>query len=411
MKHNFILRKGISFLLMVTLLCSGFFIAPASAETVKKTKMGKAEIYDLAYFDIWKHENNVWQRNIKPGSPASQEYTISENAVPEGAVIKKITGKFNDGYGGDYINFAVKGEHTSVHGISYEYQVGEQKSTKAAELTYTVNTKLITQLEEKGKNIKEPWQAPNVEGYRYYIPVYFQIDYEITTYEEIPDPDPDPVEDLTADLDTPSTVKTEEHFTVSDATKVGADTILESATLWRRIDGGAWEALVTWKGKGKKGQNTGGSLEQSFDTPLTAEYKIVSVTEGGTQDERMRSTTVEDGTVMDVEAILSGPDTAYEGVPFEVNDSSVVTIDGESYSALRAYEEGKATNKFSIVESGAGSIRKDKVTPVYATATFPNKGYYNVQLKISPKNGSSLYDTKPIEVLKTPTVKINDKNK
>ncbi len=401
--HNQILRSSVSVLLVSALFFTGLFCWPISGYAATKTEIvTKTEpIHDLAYYDIWKHADGTWQKGKKQKSEVTATFTIPADVIPKGGIFVSCSGQFNNNYNDDpdYKAFAVPSGNL-IGTPSY--------STANKSVTYTVKTILVTKDSNNGEPRKTSDQMDAVEGYRYYIPVIIDITYKIeTTVIPDPEPEPDPVEDLTADLDTPGTVKTEERFTVSDATKVGAETLLESATLWRRIDGGAWEALVTWKGNGKKGQNTGKSIEQSFDTPLVADYKIVSVTEGGAQDERIRSTTVEDGTVVDAEVILSLPSKTYESHPVTATDESTYTVDGERYSALRAYEEKKATNKFSIVESGAGSIRKDKTTPVYATATFPNKGFYNVQLKISPKNGGSLYDTKPIEVLKTPTVLAN----
>ncbi len=106
---------------------------------------------------------------------------------------------------------------------------------------------------------------------------------------------------------------------------------------------------------------------------------------------------------IDATAVLSLPPTTYIGHPVTATDQSTFTVDGEFYSAVRAYQEKIATNRFSIVESGAGSISKK--TNLTAQAVFREKGTYNVRLRVTPKGSSTdLYDVKPIEVLKTPTV-------
>ena len=103
-------------------------------------------------------------------------------------------------------------------------------------------------------------------------------------------------------------------------------------------------------------------------------------------------------------AVLNLPPRTYESHPVTAADNSLFLVDGTSWSAKRAYAEGIARNSFSIVESGAGSVGNDPEDRTLARVTFPQKGHYNVRLKVSPKWGGTVYDTKPIEVLKTPTV-------
>lgn len=107
---------------------------------------------------------------------------------------------------------------------------------------------------------------------------------------------------------------------------------------------------------------------------------------------------------VEAEAILSVPGTTYESHPVMALDQSRFRIDGELYSAAKAYREGHARNSFSIVESGAGTVRRDPDSRIEAIVTFPQKGIYRVQLRVAPKYGGALYDTKPVEVKKTPTV-------
>lgn len=104
------------------------------------------------------------------------------------------------------------------------------------------------------------------------------------------------------------------------------------------------------------------------------------------------------------QAILALPTHTYEGHPVTAVDKSHFTVDGERFSADRAYAEKYADNSFHIVESGAGTIRRSPDKQTEAVAVFPRKGSYNVKLRVTPTGGSSLYDTKPIEVRKTPTV-------
>jgi len=103
-----------------------------------------------------------------------------------------------------------------------------------------------------------------------------------------------------------------------------------------------------------------------------------------------------------VDCNLSLPAYTYEGHPVMAEDSSIFTVEGDTYSAWRAYEENLGSNRFSIVESGPN--RLTRISSIRAEATFRNAGYYHVELRVTPKDGSPVYDTKGIEVRKTPSI-------
>ncbi len=105
------------------------------------------------------------------------------------------------------------------------------------------------------------------------------------------------------------------------------------------------------------------------------------------------------------QALLSLPNRTYETHPVRAEDRSTFSIGGVAYSAVRAYAENYARNSFQIVESNTGGrVSRLRDSDTEADVTFPHKGSYHVQLRVSPRYGGRLYDTKPVEVLKTPTV-------
>ncbi len=112
--------------------------------------------------------------------------------------------------------------------------------------------------------------------------------------------------------------------------------------------------------------------------------------------------------IMEGEAILDLPKKTYEGHTVEAMDMSQFTVDGVNYSARRLYEEGLASNSFSVPKSTAGSAVKTSLTS--ADITFDNAGTYPVTLKINSGAGaefsssSRLSDSKSIEVMKTPAI-------
>ncbi|MBK5247499.1 MAG: hypothetical protein JJE49_09575, partial [Peptostreptococcaceae bacterium] len=83
-------------------------------------------------------------------------------------------------------------------------------------------------------------------------------------------------------------------------------------------------------------------------------------------------------------------------------DETTFTVDGENYSASRAYEEKIATNSFRAQSGSGGSVQRKN--PTEATVTFPTRGFYQVELEVDLANDMTLKDTKPIEVKKTPAI-------
>lgn len=441
--NNLIIRKSISIFLITTLILSGFFITPAKAHATMVEKTVTKYHLDIGAQHIWGHGTSIdtatWD-HPKGGTITvpTQTITFPQN-VSNVKVYPYLTNQDKFKWGEDGYTFNSNGYLNGKDDFNKNYKnyisnsiSNIKSSSSGSNVSFSYTATLASyedfDLKERLKDGDLPFVlevlggedsvkytqptvydrliagsnnqlADDVYGFMYFTPVIIQ--YDVTEMVEVEDPKP---EEIDADLDTLATAKTGDTFTVSDATRVGLETILKSSTLYRSIDNADWEKIATWNGNGQKGQNTGGKIAQSFSDVCTVRYKIVSETTGGVQDEEIKITTIEDGTVVDAKAKLSVPRYTYEGHPVTAEDESTYNVKGTSYSAQRAYAEGYATNKFTIVESGAGSIHKNNKEPIYATAVFPTRGDYNVLLKISPKNGSSLYDTQPITVLKTPTV-------
>ena len=109
----------------------------------------------------------------------------------------------------------------------------------------------------------------------------------------------------------------------------------------------------------------------------------------------------EPGPEVTVNCVLGMQEVTYTGHPALAQDYSVYNVDGEAFSAQRAYSEHHASNSFRIM-GGGGSIRK--ITSVRAEATFENAGNYQVQLTASPNGGPDAFDVKPVEVKPTPAI-------
>ena len=110
----------------------------------------------------------------------------------------------------------------------------------------------------------------------------------------------------------------------------------------------------------------------------------------------------EPGSDIHADAELFLPPVTYVGHPALAEDNSVFWVEGEAWSAARAYSEGKADNRFT---SGGGSVKR--ISSTRATVTYSAPGDYDVTLRVTPEGGSAVYDTKSIQVLDTPAIIYN----
>lgn len=221
------------------------------------------------------------------------------------------------------------------------------------------------------------------------------------------------VGDLMADLELPASVKQGETYTVKDASFIGDGLIVETAVLEFQIGpGGAvnggngsgepdWEFAAEWAGT-EKGKNTGGYLEEQAGEIGTVSYRLTVTADNGQTDQVIRTVQITDGRDIQGNAVLNLQPVTYEGHPAWAVDETTFTVDGENYSASRAYEEKIASNSFHAQSGSGGSVQRKN--PTEATVTFPTRGFYQVELEVNLANDMTLQDTKPIEVRKTPAI-------
>ncbi|MGP1570199.1 MAG: hypothetical protein ACTTH0_04680 [Eubacteriales bacterium] len=217
----------------------------------------------------------------------------------------------------------------------------------------------------------------------FYAPIVFKYQ----KYEE--------VEDLYADLDAPSSVKKGSSYVLKDISRIDSHLTLIDGVLEKQISG-KWHEIVRWNGNGLPGVNTGGTIEQIAENIGSDVYRFTIRTTSGQEASCIKTVVVTDGRDIEGKAVLVAPKQSYEGHPFKVYDRSEFTVDGRHVSATYAYSEGLAENYY---EAFSGTVDEDGIN---ANVTFFKRGVYPVTLRVRLKSGGDLFDTKNVEVLKTP---------
>ena len=143
----------------------------------------------------------------------------------------------------------------------------------------------------------------------------------------------------------------------------------------------------------------GGAVGLSFSYPVLFRFYEVIESDDPPEEPPAEPPVPEVG----VTAVLELPAQTYEGHRVYAVDASLFESEGETFSAMRAYGEGMADNRFSLVESGIGSIRRR--TSVQAEAVFSQVGNFHAQLDVETASGHSDRDVKPIQVLATPSIR------
>lgn len=162
---------------MITASCSSAFGSTnaGNTETVKITETKTISVYEIITYDIWKHINGVWQFGKAPGSDVTSSFTVLIGSkLPEGAKVTEVQGAYNSAYAGAYSANIVPAAEVTI------------KSFTDTKLTYSFAAKL----NGVPVDIKKSTQAEEVEGYRYYIPVVFDITYTVITEKEVPKEEP-----------------------------------------------------------------------------------------------------------------------------------------------------------------------------------------------------------------------------
>lgn len=206
---------------------------------------------------------------------------------------------------------------------------------------------------------------------------------------------------LEAGLAAPKSAKPNATFTVSDASILSDDIAYKTGVLERKVGDEPYTTVATWEGTGKKGENSGQSIEESFPSECTVTYRLTVTADSGQSDSCETIVTIEDKHDISVKAILDLPSWTYEGHPVIADDESELTIDGEYYSFERAREEGLASHSFKT--DATDYSRKQWDISSYQF-TFWKEGNYNVTLEVRADGRAE--DTKPIEVRRCPDANV-----
>lgn len=214
------------------------------------------------------------------------------------------------------------------------------------------------------------------------------------------------VKDLDAKLSLPTTAKQGETYTAADVSLIHERLTVDEGVLEksRSGSGGIWEQVAIWKGSGKKGTNTGGKIDEVSQEEGTITYRLTITSTDGQRATDTKTIEIGEHIELGGKAELELPETTFEGHPVTAEDVSSFVVNGKDYTALRMYNERLASNSFSIVQAGKGTIKKLD-WPNYAEAVFFSRGNYDVELSVKLKGQSTrLKDRKPITVLKTPSI-------
>ncbi len=438
---NLIIRKGMAFLLIVTLILSGFFVYPGEAQALMIEKTVTKYHLDIGVQQIWgvftgEYDSNGkeivdWDDDIGPGgtmyninSTITFSKTVSNVKAYEYSATKfdwddsehytsNVGSKdyFDDNYlkyKSNSIN--VTNYSSSGKNVSFSYDA-KMSSTSQYDLKEKLNLGQINEVfhlmagpnssnpeGDVKKNFPSLYSKLNagrngvdskVRAYMYFTPVIIQ--YDVKEMVE--------VGAIDADLTVPATAKAGENYNAADNSYVEDVLTLTYAVLEKRIDGGEWQPVTVWEGTGQKGKNTGGSITEMSEEICTITYRLTITASDGQTDTAEKSITITDGREIEGKAILELDKYTYEGHPADAEDWSEFTVDGVRYSAKRAYEEKIASNKF---RTESGTVKKDGYD---AIVTYPKRGVYPVNLEVTLKTtGQKLTDTKNIEVRKTPYV-------
>lgn len=134
----------------------------------------KRTITDVASYDVWKHINGTWQFGKKPGSAVSESFTIYiAGRLPQNAKVTEVSGSYDDEYSGTFSTWAVPTADINI------------KSFNDTNLTYT----MAATLSGNPMNLRKATQSEYTEGYRYYIPVMFEVTYTVEKEAETSDID------------------------------------------------------------------------------------------------------------------------------------------------------------------------------------------------------------------------------
>lgn len=432
---NKIRRTSISILIMTALIVLGLFSYPntVEAKTVEKT-VTKYHL-DMGAQHLWGSGTSLatakWEKGRTKGGPIEVSASLTfPKEVKNVKAYPYAPSKFQWGEEGYTFNAnkyltGEKGfaDFYKNYASTHIYNVKATSSGTSVDLSYTATLDSRSDFDLKLElnygqlayifdlmggeatvkaNYPETYQrlvegannglGNNVYGFMYFTPVI--IEYDIVEMVE--------VGEIDANLTMPTMAKQNENYTVSDSSYVSSSLNVNNGILEKQNGSGSWQRVTTWQGTGKKGENTGGTAQEMAADIGEITYRLTLTTDTGQSDTDMKTITITDGREIDGIAKLELPEFTYEGHKAGAVDVSEFKVDGISYSARRAYEEGVATNGFTTVPSGSG--RATKTTKTTADVVFQTRGSYSVKLTADISGGQRLTDIKPIEVRKTPYI-------
>ena len=209
------------------------------------------------------------------------------------------------------------------------------------------------------------------------------------------------VGDLKANLTLPSSAKQGESYIAKDNSYIDSTLTVDHAVLEKKNKDGDWETVTTWEGTGAPGENTGGSIEETYDKIGTVIYRLTITTTNDQVDIDIKTINIVDSRDIFVESDLTLPEYTYEGHTELAQDESTFEVDGTAYSAARAYAEDIASNSFKC---GSSYVDIDRLADTKAEATFSKTGTYNITLNVKTSTGVTDSDTESIEVYQTPYI-------
>lgn len=201
-------------------------------------------------------------------------------------------------------------------------------------------------------------------------------------------------DELYVRLGLPATAGINENYLIEDLTHYPEGEQVKSSKLYKKASG-SWALIQTW---GKLSE----SMTDSHPVKATIDYKLVIELENGETGEDTKTIEIIDDRSVNATADLELDTYTYEGHPAYARDVSYFDVEGETYSASRAYEENLAHNDFEVVENTPHDL--DRLSDTKAKLIFDESGYYNVRLEVETQDDKELYDIEPIEVRETPYI-------
>lgn len=296
-----------------------------------------------------------------------------------------------------YIKPTLSGTHTinlsytALLKSKYDYNLSEKLNMGGYDTIIALlggEGKVKPNLQAKLEDGRDHKIAPGVFGFMFFVPIVIQ--YTVLEAVEIP------IGGFIADLDVPASAKPGERFTVTDKSFFGTPNQFACTKLYYSVNGGTEKQVTGWKGT-----SLGESIQQSFPSECSVNYRIVAWNTFGDSDTEDKTINISNDHAIEINPALSLPDFTYEGHTELAKDESTFVVDGVDYSATRTYAENLADNSF---KADSGTVGIHKVDSTRAECTFSQRGTYNITLNISADGGARASANDSIEVRKTPYI-------